>query len=102
MSVDKDEVDHGPADHLRGQGLLERYGGWLHDVLVELCKQWSERWDKYVDPAVWINRTTPDPPLPASPTQFNMHFGREPCTQLDIVSPEAESPPLNNMMDQQR
>ncbi|CAM9814812.1 unnamed protein product, partial [Sphacelaria rigidula] len=36
----KVKLDHGRAEHLRGQGAEERYGGWLHDVLAELCKKW--------------------------------------------------------------
>ena len=48
----KVKLDYGPADHRRGQGAVERYGGSLHDVLAELCKQWPERWDEYVDPRI--------------------------------------------------
>ena len=98
----KVKLDYGPADHPRGQGAVERYGGWLHDVLAELCKQWPERWDEYVDPALWVQRTTPDTALPGHPTAFKLLFGREPRTQLDAVSPEAESPPLHNMVEQQK
>ncbi|CAM9987057.1 unnamed protein product, partial [Sphacelaria rigidula] len=79
----KVKLDHGPAEHPRGQGRVERYGGWLHDVLAELCKQWPKRWDEYVYPAVWIHRTTPDPSLPNNPTPFKLLFGREPRTQID-------------------
>lgn len=29
-----------PADHARGQGAVERLGGWLQEMLSELCKVW--------------------------------------------------------------
>lgn len=74
----KVKLDHGPADHPCGQGAVERYLGWLHDVSAESWKQWPERWDY---------RTTPDPPLPANPTPFELLFGRKPRTHLDYVSP---------------
>ena len=71
--------------------------GYKHHVLAELCKQWPERWDEYVDPALWIHRTTSDTALPNNPTLFRLLFGRKPRAQLDSVSPEPESPPLHNM-----
>ncbi|CAM9478629.1 unnamed protein product, partial [Sphacelaria rigidula] len=80
----KVKLDHGPAEHPRGQGTVERDGGWLHDVLAELCKQWSKWWDECVDPAVWVHRTTPDPSLPNNPTPFKLPFGRELRTQIDV------------------
>ena len=52
-------IDHGPTDHPRAQGAVERLGGWIHEILVELPKCWPRRWDEYVQPALWLHRTTP-------------------------------------------
>ena len=54
-------IDYGPTDHPRAQGAVERLGGWIHETFVELCKSWLRRWDEYVQPALWLHRTTPDP-----------------------------------------
>ena len=35
----------GPADHPRSQGAVERLGGWLQELLAELCRSWPERWN---------------------------------------------------------
>ena len=37
------EIRYGPADHPRGQGAVERLGGWLQEMLSELCKTWPDR-----------------------------------------------------------
>lgn len=47
------QLDFGPADHPRSQSAVERIGGWLHQVLLELCKLWPRRWDEYVLSACW-------------------------------------------------
>ena len=31
-------IDYGPTDHPRAQGAVERLGGWIHEILMELCK----------------------------------------------------------------
>ena len=55
----KADIAFGPADHPRGQGAVERLGGWLLDILSELCKPWPHRWDEYISPALWVKRTLP-------------------------------------------
>ena len=37
-------IDYDPTDHPRTQGAIERLGGWIHEILVELCKSWPWRW----------------------------------------------------------
>ena len=69
---------------------MERLGGWLHETLGELCKTWPHRWDEYVQPALWIHRTTPDLRLPGKPTPFRLFFGRDARTQLDATHPEID------------
>ena len=68
----------------------ETGGGGLHEALGELCKTWPRRWDEYVQPALWIHRTTPDLRLPANPTAFRFSFGRDARTQLDATQPEID------------
>ena len=82
----KVSLDHGPADFARGQGSAERMGGWFQETLSILCQAWPLRWDQYVLPACWIQRTTPDPTLPGNPTPFRLLFGRAPRTQLDTIT----------------
>ena len=79
---------YGAAYHPRAQGTVERLGGWLHEALGELCKTWPRRWDEYLQPALWIHRTTPDLLLPGKPTPFRLFFGRDARTQLDATHPE--------------
>ena len=86
----------GAADHPRGQGSVERLGGWLQDLLAELCRSWPDRWDEYVSPAMWIKRTLPDTSLPSTMTPFELLFGRKPRTSLDSLVP------LTDEMDQER
>ena len=40
-----------PANHPRGQGAIERLGGWMLDTLAEPCIAWPKRWNEYVPPA---------------------------------------------------
>ena len=80
-------IDYGPANHPRAQGAIERVGGWLQEVLSELCKSWPRIWDRYVLPACWIQRVTPDPSQPSSPTPFRLLFGRDTRIQLDSITP---------------
>ena len=84
-------IDYGPADHPRAQGTVERLGGWLHETLVELCKSWPRRWDEYVQPALWLHRTTPDPQLPGKATPLRLLFGRDCRTQIDATSPSPDN-----------
>ncbi|CAB1107819.1 unnamed protein product [Ectocarpus sp. CCAP 1310/34] len=86
----------GAADHPRGQGSVERLGGWLQELLAELCRPWPDRWDEYVSPAMWIKRTLPDTSLPTYMTPFEFLFGRKPRTSLDSLVP------LTDEMDQER
>lgn len=53
------DIRFGPSDHPRGQGAVERLGGWLQEMLSELCKSWPDRWDEYVSPALWMKRCLP-------------------------------------------
>ena len=84
------DIDFGPADHSRAQGAVERLGGWMQEVLAELCTAWPDRWDEYVSPACWIKRTLPDPTLPSSMTPFELLFGRSPRTSLDTLVPRLD------------
>ena len=83
-------IAYGPADHPRAQGTVERLRGLLHEALGELCKTWPRRWDEYVQPALWIHRTTPDLRLPGKPTPFRIFFGRDARTHLDAPQPEVD------------
>ena len=83
-------IDFGPVDHARTQGAVERLGGWIHEALVELCESWPKRWDEYVQPALWLQRKTPLPRLPGSPTPFKLLFERDVCSQIDAVTPELD------------
>ena len=84
-------IDYGHTDHPRAQGAVERLGGWIHETLVELCKSRPRRWDEYVQPALWLRRTTPDPRLPGKVTPFRLLFGRDCRTQMDATSPSPDS-----------
>ena len=81
------QLDHGLADHPRSQVAVERMGGWLQEVLAELCKSWPARWDEYVSAASWILRNTPDPCLPSGRTPFRIFFGHDARTNLDALTP---------------
>ena len=83
-------IAYGPADHPRSQEMVERLRGRLHEAPGELCKTWTCRWDEYVQPAVYIHRTTPDLRLPGKPTPFRLFFGRDVRTQLDATHPEID------------
>ena len=61
-------IDFWPVDHAWAQEAVERLGGWIHEALTELCKRWPKRLDECVQPALWLQRTTPLPLLPGSPT----------------------------------
>lgn len=86
----KADIAFGPTDHPRGQGSVERLGGWLQELLAILCKSWPNRWDEYVSPALWIKRTLPDLSLPANMTPFELLFGRPPRTSVDSLVPKTD------------
>ena len=44
-----------------------------------------------MQPAHWLQRTTPPPRLPCSPTPFGLLFGRDVRSQIDEVTPELDS-----------
>ena len=79
--------DYGPTDHPRAQGAVKRLGGWIPKIFVELCKSWPRQLDEYVQPALWLHRTTPDPRLPGKATPFRLLFSRGCRTQMDATSP---------------
>ena len=74
------DIVFGPAYHPRGQGAVKMWGGWLQELLAELCRSWPDRWDEDVSPAIWIKRTLPDVSLPSNMTLFELMFGRKPRT----------------------
>ena len=63
-------IDYGPTDHPRAQGAVERLRWYIYGTLVELCKNWPRRWDKYVQTALWLHRTIPNPCLQGKATSF--------------------------------
>ena len=71
----------------------------LHEVLGKLCKTWPRRWDEYIQPALWIHRTTPVLRLPGKPTPFHLFFGRDARTQLDATHPEIDGGDFRGGMD---
>ncbi|CAM9973671.1 unnamed protein product [Choristocarpus tenellus] len=83
-------INYGPTGNSRGQGGVENMGGLLLELLSELCVKWPDRWDEYVSPACWAQRTTPDLSDPLNPTSFRVLFGRDPRTQLDAVIPKLD------------
>lgn len=83
----KVSLDYGPANHPRAQGTVERMGGWLQEMLTQLCAAWPRRWDEYVPIATWIHRMEPDDSLTGGASPYRMLFGRDPRTQLDDLAP---------------
>ena len=102
----KARLDFGPADHSRGQGAVERFGGWLQEMLAELCKTWPDRWDECVASACWIKRSLPDSSLQSKMTAFELLFGRKPRTPLDSLVPlldcAAQATSLDNFVEQRK
>ena len=84
-------------DYPRAQGAVERLGGWIHEPLVELCKSWPRRWDEYVQPALWLHRTTPDPRLPGKATPFRLLFVRDCRTQMDATLPSPDDEGMDGL-----
>ena len=82
----KARLDFGPADHSRSQGEVERFGGWLQEMLTELCRAWPDHWDEYVAPTCWIKHTL-DSSLPSKMTVFELLFGLKLRTFLDSLVP---------------
>eukprot|EP00752_Nemacystus_decipiens_P010808 g9614.t1 len=81
-------LDYGLTNHPRAQGPVERLRGWLHEALSYLCTAWPKRLDDFV--ATWIHRATPDPALPGGASPYTILFGREPRSQIDIVTQTLE------------
>ena len=103
----KVSLDYGPTNHLRGQGAVERLGGWLHEALSHLCAACPRRWDDYVPVATWIHRVTPDTTLPGGASPYRILFGRDPRSHIDAVTPALDSNTLGQglertVADQQR
>ena len=100
------DIMFGPADHPRGQAAVQRRGGWLQELLAELCQSWPERWDEHVSPAIWTKRTLPDASYPSNMTPFELMFGRKPRTSLDSLVPLSEeagqSGGLDNALKQRK
>ena len=59
-------LDHGPTNHPRAQGAVERLGGWPQEALTQLCHSWPRGWDDFVPVATWVHRVTPDEALPGN------------------------------------
>ncbi|CAB1118123.1 unnamed protein product [Ectocarpus sp. CCAP 1310/34] len=89
----------GAADHPRGQGSVERLGGWLQEMLAKLCRSWSDRWDVFVSPAMWIKRTLPDTSLPSNMTPFEFLNGDSTASWRGAskISVKYDSPSRNGM-----
>ena len=64
---------------------------------MELCKSWARRWDEYVQPALWLHRTTPDPRLPGKAIPFRLLFGRDCRTQMDATSPSSDDEGMDGL-----
>ena len=92
------KLDFGPANHPRAQGTVERLGGWLQEIITELCISWPNKWDDDVSVATSIYRMEPDDRLPNKASPYRMFFGREPRTPPDQLSPTLDNsgPPGTN------
>lgn len=87
------------TDHPRGQGSVERLGGWMQDVLSELCVSWPERWDEYGSPAFWIKCTSPDSNLSEYMFPFEILFGRKRQTSLGDLMPQMDGTETSGGLD---
>ena len=92
-------LDHGPADHPRSQGAVERMGGWLHEIMVELCKGLPGTRDEYVEGAYWVQQTTLDPGLPSGGTAFRVLFGPNARSDLDALTPALDGDAFRTGLD---
>lgn len=81
-------VSYGPADRFWDLGSVERLGACIPEALSKPCKSWPIRWDEYVQPALWPQRTKPLPWPPGSPTPFRLRFGRGVLSPVDAIAPE--------------
>ena len=64
---------------------------------MELCKNWSRRWDEHVQPTLWLHPTTPDPRLPGKATLFLLLFGRDCRTQMDAFLPSPDDEGMDGL-----
>ena len=60
-------------------------GAWLHEILTELYKMGPRRWDAYVQPALWLQQTTPEPKISDKAILFRLLFERDDRTQIGAV-----------------
>ena len=90
-------IDYGPTDHPRAQETAERWGEWIHETIVELCKSWPQRWVKYVQSTLWLHRTTPDPRLLGKATPFRLLFGCDCRTQTNATSPSPDEEGMDGL-----
>ena len=90
---------HGPADHPRSQGTVERRGGWINELMAELCKGWPGRRDESVVAACWTQRTTPDTRLPSGGTPFRILFGCDARMSLDALTPVLDGDSFRTGLD---
>ena len=70
-------IEDSPSSHLRAQEAVERVGGWLQEVLSELCTSRHRIGDRYVLCACWIQRATTNSSLPSFQTSFRLWFDRD-------------------------
>ena len=90
-------IDYDPSGHPRAQEAVERLGEWIHETFVELCKFWPRRWNEYVQRALWLHRTAPNPRLPGKATPFLSLFGRNCRTQMDATSPSPDDEDMEGL-----
>ena len=83
-------IDFWPVEHAWAQEAVERLGGWIHETLTELCKPWPKRVDECVQPALWLQRTTPFRGASGQPHSFKLLFGRDLRSQINAVTPELD------------
>lgn len=86
MSLLKVPLDYGPANHIRARGAGGRLGGWLYEVLAELCTAWPLRWDEYVVVPIWIHLVEPDESARGNVSPYRVLLSRDPRTSLEDLA----------------
>ena len=71
----------------------------IDETLVELRKTWRRQWGEYVQPALWLHQTTPDPRLPGKAAPFLLVFGRGCSTQIDATTPSPDDEGVEGLYD---